>query len=161
VVDIDRKRWRHVDVVWSLAKIPYGATLNQNPRTFTNYFVGMELTEYQKFSERNTGSLFAVRQSLATHRWLNDALSIRANQSHGKYKTQFREFNDQAALREAYFIHRHSLREHLIPPSLACREPFPFRHACTTCMCVCSSCGVVHGKKHFDKCSVFANTTEK
>ena len=106
-----------------------------------------QIAEYHQSRERNTGSVFRVRRTPATHAWLTDALDIRANQ---QAMLRARNFGynpklpgsgskDQSAFRESFFLHRHRLQEFLAPLDLACRSQKPTGNRCS-CTCECSSC---------------------
>ena len=143
----------HADVIWSLEKCP-SARIRERKATAETVspMIAGQIAEYRKFRERNTGTVFGVRRTPATHAWLTDALDIRANQ-----QAMLRARNnfgydpklpgsgakDQSAFRESFFLHRHKVQEYLVPTDLACRSRKPTGNWCS-CTCECSSCLFVH-----------------
>ena len=156
--DIVLNASRDSDIIWSLAPIPFGASINRDASACTSSSTFDQISKYKQFPERNTGTIFAVRQSAATYTWLTDAMIIRANMSYGTHRHKFLPYQDQAAFREAFFLHRHQLREHLVPSDVACRQPAKFSQTCNACLCQCSSCVFAHGKNLFDQCAASEST---
>lgn len=142
------------DIIWSLAPIPFGASNNRDASACTNPYTLDQISKYKLFPERNTGTILAVRRTAMTYAWLTDVLIIRADMSRKIHRKKFPPFQDQAAFREAFFLHRHHIREHIIPSNVACRQPTKFSQNCVSCLCQCSSCIFVHGKSLFNQCDV-------
>ena len=134
------------DVVWSEAPSPFGGTLGRNDM-YVSHEIEAQLDEYKQFSERNTGTIFAVnRRHPVVHKWLQLALDIFVQQFGGDYK------HDQPALRESFFLYRHELSEYLMDGAKACR----FGGA-DGCLCQSSTCDVVHGPPQFAACMHASN----
>ena len=144
---IERER---KDVVWSRAPSPFGGSKDRND-LFVSPEIESQLEEYKQFYERNTGSVFAVNRKRALVRqMLQRAMEIFAQQAEGKPRIIRNFCHDQPALREAYFLYRHELSEHLLEDGMACRI---FKVRKKGCPCASSTCDAVHGHKPFDVCA--------
>ena len=133
------------DVIWSLAIIAFGAVKGRNGKTYTSPLIRSQIDAFSHFQERNTGTIFGVRKNPASRRWLTDALDMRANQSAPQHRKHYKGFQDQAAFRESFFLHREELREYLLPLDKACRDPTNSKYQCNNCACACSKCNLIHG----------------
>ena len=113
------------DLLWSLAPIKFGGYRGRDG-TFAvsplllNGSARMR-HQYARFGERNSGTIIATRSSSAVTAWLEDALKIYHWQLEAGFIVGAGGLADQPALREAAFLHRHALRETLLPPLVACR----------------------------------------
>ena len=142
------------DVLWTLDPIHYGAT-----HDVKDFHVSPEIDDlsvkkaYARFSERNTGTLFAVhRRHPAVQAWLQHALDIYVQEKdlHALRRT----YTDQAAFRESFFLHRQELREYLVGDNYGCR--FYGHRTKIGCACPCDckpECVTVHKKELFDTCA--------
>lgn len=127
------------DVVWSLAPGKFGGSHFEGHH-FVDHRIADEIDVYKTFSERNTGTLVAVkRRSSTVQSWLALTMDIFVQQGNAGINNKK---YDQPAFREAFFIHRHTLKEHFA--TNACRY---------TSGCSCDSCTLVHnGKSSFLEC---------
>ena len=65
-----------VDVLWTMAPVPFGGT-SGNSGGRVNSRIDGHLDAYRKFSERNTGTIVAVRRkSKAVQQWLSLTLDV-------------------------------------------------------------------------------------
>ena len=151
-----------VDVTWTEA--PFSACGGYAGKScalaISPSIQGPILSEYKKMAERNTGTLFMVKKSERTRKWLSDVREIYEKmQSSDIQKGGGHGGNaDQPSFREAFFLHRNELKEALVPNSLGCRtHPRDSKKCEGQCYCACSECLFVHHKVLFDACSKYAS----
>jgi len=131
----------HTDVIWTLAPIKFGGN-GGNATRFVDHRIADEIDVYKSFQERNTGTLIAVkRTSPAVQSWLALTMNIYVQHVDAGINDGNGNQRDQPAFREAFFIHRHKLKEHFATD--ACRRANG---------CQCDSCTLVHSKRFFNKC---------
>ena len=146
-----------VDVVWSLEAegvrcsgyANRSCTLAVSPSIAQN---ATNLAEFAAFGERNSGTIFAVRRSDATLAWMRDAVRIYGELVSSKFVAGNNHLADQPAWRESFFLHRHVLRERLLPRSRACHKMAIAPPGNCSCWCGCSACTFVHGHNSAKQC---------
>jgi len=148
----------NTDVVWTLAPLSHGGTGGRAITSFVDPRIADHFETYKTFRERNTGTLVAVRRnSPAVQSWLELTLDIYTVHVKSGEKILLHGINDQPSFRDAFFIHRHNLTEHLLTDAHACRAPgdrtiFNGEECKQTCYCLCTSCSLVHNGIGFDNC---------
>lgn len=153
------------DVVWTITPhkcgryVDYKCDVAMSP-AITND-TG-ELEQFVEFSERNSGTLFAVRRSEKTTRWLADAAELYPRMVEAKVV-----LGDQPALRESFFLHRRALKEVIVHENYGCRAnlwklPFYLQGQGSRCRCKCSctTCLFIHNKQEFPECAKSLNVWE-
>jgi len=60
------------------------------------------------------------------------------------------QYQDQAAFRESFFLHRHQIREYLFPRHQGCRNP---KEEGVECACGGTQCLFTHSKAGFKACA--------
>eukprot|EP00547_Thalassionema_nitzschioides_P015587 CAMPEP_0194256860 /NCGR_PEP_ID=MMETSP0158-20130606/37691_1 /TAXON_ID=33649 /ORGANISM="Thalassionema nitzschioides, Strain L26-B" /LENGTH=194 /DNA_ID=CAMNT_0038995703 /DNA_START=277 /DNA_END=862 /DNA_ORIENTATION=- len=114
----------NTDVVWTLAPLSHGGTGGRAITSFVDPRIADHFETYKTFRERNTGTLVAVRRnSPAVQSWLELTLDIYTVHVKSGEKILLHGINDQPSFRDAFFIHRHNLTEHLLTDAHACRAP--------------------------------------
>jgi hypothetical protein len=137
-----------------LADFPDSKVIWANETNFSSFYksqnslyytpsVGEELAEYQKYFERNTGTIVVIRKGMATNKFLKEEIFLW--KMHDKKQISS---TDLGAFREAGFLHRHQTKEQLADPMVFCREPRDHSYN----GCDCQDCAVVHLASTFDSC---------
>lgn len=130
-----------IDILWTYAYWPFGGYANYSSTSFVSSDLTLVTQEYKQFGERNTGTVLGVRRSKETNAWLSTAISIYSSlKSRGIIK-----YADQPAFRESYFLHRESLTEFLLSPTIGCRQES--RIPAEKCVCE-TQCKFYHSKKN-------------
>ena len=124
-----------------------------------------ELEEFSNFAERNSGTIIAVRRTAKTKAFLDDVLLIysRLEKKGLTHSGDIQKFigsanekigHDQGAFREAFFIHRHEITEHVMSSgrnavkkhAWACRPPSHRHMKVSQCGACSRPCFLVHNK---------------
>lgn len=140
-LDLVRSVLGSADIVWTRApRFPCGGIHGGGCAKFVTPAIAPLLAEYVSFSERNIATISVYRNSSALQVWLLDVMSIYEVQ---KKRLALYKGSDQPSWREAFFLHRHSLTERLLPPEVACRRHNIHRNDSECqCDCDCSPCMV-------------------
>ena len=143
------------DVLWTKAPYPFGGVGGRkNARAHVHPSIATMQDEYQKFGERNSGTIVAVQRiRRSVQQWLQLTLDIYVE--HMTLESKFfitgnGKMTDQPAFREAFFVFREELQEYILDRKLGCR---PVKNYNCHCACVCTSCLLIHQKEPFDACS--------
>jgi len=146
-----------VDVVWSMTPIACGRYVDFRCDVAMNESIrndAREMAAFRQFYERNSGTVFAIRRSGQTTQWLSDAAEL-----YPKMVQAGVVLGDQPALRESLFLHRHVIKEVLLPERVGCRAnlwKLPFwlhwKGRCP-CKCDCTTCLFIHHKTHMPECA--------
>lgn len=112
------------DIFWTHTGIPFGATHGKNDLYVSNASIDPVVEKYKNFPEHDSGSGVMVRKSNASQAYLRSVLAIYVEQSHVPGMLHY-NFTDQAAFREAAFLHRHHLQDVLLDRQLFCGHTYP------------------------------------
>jgi len=146
-----------VDVFWTITPIKCGRYVDFKCDVMMDHKLRENATamkEFVGFAERNSGTVFAIKRSHKTTRWLSDAADLYPRMVKAKVV-----LGDQPALRESFFWNRRVLKEAIIDENLGCRANFwklPLhlqgRSRCR-CKCSCTTCLFIHNKQEFPECA--------
>jgi len=107
------------DLFWSHTHSLFGATGGHNDLYVSDASIDPVLEEYKHFPEHDSGSGVMVRKSNATRAFLRTVLELYVKQN--RVPGMLRQsYTDQAAFREAAFLHRHRLQVVLLDNNVFC-----------------------------------------
>lgn len=136
---------RMTDLFWTLAR----SVLTQQQQ-ISNNIPFVDVSAFKKLKGRNTGTIFIVRRSGATKRFLQKALDIFLETCN----TRTTICHDQTAVLESLFLNRRYIREYLVPETLGCHceKCDHLTHPFNIDTCSFGACKLVHDLFYFESC---------
>lgn len=134
------------NVLWTIEDCHWCGYPNRNSTMFISSRIFPYIEEYSRYSERNTGTILAIRKNMIGYQFLKRAIQIwhswrtRKNWVFG---------TDQSPFREAAFVMRTVLNETILNSAVFCRT----RGSTYTLEdCQCNTCLLVHLLEFFEFC---------
>ena len=150
------------DLIWTLSTSPFGATKGISDVYVSKEQIDPVVEEYKRFPERQGGTIIVARRTFEPIRtWLLEAMHVFTLQTtnnsednsyaDGSEGMLRRSYTDQAALREATFLHRHEINEVVFAGEG--KDPHGDQWACRspgrTEACQCDPCLLIHHRNCF------------
>lgn len=143
-IDNALRTYPRAHVLWTLEN-NFQCFRDGNASLYITPSLSSELSLYENYTERNTGTIVAIRKSPISQLFLTNTISLWTEHMYTHISN-----TDQGAFRESAFLHRQHLQEAILDPLIFCRETKYFAYHIDTCST--KTCAMVHYAAYFDTC---------